>query len=209
MPSFILLIFEIVGTISFAVSGAMIALKHKMDIFGVTILGLVTAVGGGVIRDIILGATPPATFANPTYALVAVATSFIMFLPAVRRGLNKKQWIYDHVLRIMDSIGLGIFTVVGINMACEGEYGSNVFLLLFVGVITGIGGGVLRDVLAGDTPYIFVKHFYATASLIGAACYIAVHGYFGDTLAMIVGASVIVVLRLLAAHYKWSLPRGE
>lgn len=209
MPSFLLLIFEIVGTVSFAVSGAMTAIKHRMDMFGVMILGIITSVGGGVIRDLILGITPPGTFTDPTYALIAATTSLIMFLPAVRQLLNKHQWLYDHILRIMDSVGLGIFTVVGINVACEGEYGSNVFLLLFVGVITGIGGGVLRDVLAGDTPYIFVKHFYATASLIGAACYIAVHKFFGDSLAMIIGASVIVVLRLIAAHYKWSLPRGE
>ena len=209
MPDFLLFIFEILGTVSFAVSGAMTALRHKMDVFGVAILGLVTAVGGGVIRDLVLGITPPGTFSNPVYSLVAIFTSIVIFLPSVRRILTKKQWLYDHILRLMDSVGLGIFTVVGIRVAIEASYGSNVFLLLFVGVITGTGGGILRDVLAGDTPYIFVKHFYATASLIGAAIYIAVLHYFGETLAMMIGASVIVVLRFLAAHYKWSLPHAE
>ena len=209
MPDFILFVFELIGTVSFAISGAMTALKHKMDVFGVAILGIVTAVGGGVIRDLILGITPPGTFSDPTYALVAFATSVIIFLPSVRRLLTRKQWIYEHILRVMDSIGLGIFTVVGIRVACVASFGSNIALLLFVGVITGTGGGVLRDIFAGDTPYIFVKHFYATASLIGAACYVAVNHFFGESLAMLVGASVIVVLRLLAAHYKWSLPRGE
>ena len=121
----------------------------------------------------------------------------------------KKQKLYDAVLFFMDSFGLGIFTVVGIKTAYESCTDSGVFLLLFVGVVTGVGGGVLRDVLAGDTPYIFVKHFYATASLIGAVLCITVWHYFGESSAMIAGSAAILVLRLLAAHFKWSLPHAE
>ncbi len=209
MPDLIIFIIELLGTVSFAVSGAMTALKHKMDVFGVAILGLVTAVGGGVIRDLVLGITPPATFRNPIYALVAVGTSIVIFIPAVRRVLTRHQQFYDTVMLVMDSLGLGIFTVMGIKSAytVAGEEGT--FLLLFVGVVTGVGGGVLRDVLAGDTPYIFVKHFYATASLIGAALSIVTRRFFGEAVAMLVGAASTVILRFLAAHFKWSLPHAE
>jgi len=209
MPQILIFILELVGTVSFAVSGAMTALKHKMDVFGVAILGLVTAVGGGVIRDLILGVTPPATFEHPVYALIAVGVSIIIFIPAFRRILTKQQKIYDTMLLLMDSVGLGIFTVVGIRAAWEITDSANVFLLIFVGVITGVGGGVLRDVLAGDTPYIFIKHFYATASIIGAVFCIVFWHYFGETAAMIAGAAVTVVLRILAARFKWSLPHAE
>lgn len=209
MSGTVLLIFEIIGTISFALSGAVTALKKKMDIFGVAILGLTTAVGGGVIRDLVLGQTPPATFQNPLYAIVAIATAVVVFFPAVRRLFDRYHRLYDLVLLIMDSLGLGIFTVVGIRTAyaVSSEYG--LFLLIFVGVVTGIGGGVMRDVLAGDTPYIFVKHFYATASLIGAFLCVGCWHVFDETWAMVCGAAAVVLLRLLAARFHWNLPKAE
>lgn len=209
MSATVLLVFEIIGTIAFAMSGAMTGMQKKMDIFGVVTLGLATAVGGGVIRDVILGLTPPATFRNPVYALVAIAVSIIMFFPSVRKVLFKKQQVYDTVMLMMDSVGLGIFTVVGIQTAYSASASYNAFLLLFVGMVTGIGGGVMRDVWSGNTPYIFVKHFYACASLIGAAVCVALWNLVGETVAMIAGAAVIIVLRLLAARFRWSLPKAQ
>ena len=167
MSENLLLIFELIGTVAFAASGAMVGISKKMDIFGITVLGIVTSVGGGIIRDLVLGNTPPATFHNPIYALVAIFISIVLFIPAARRFLFKKQSAYDKAMLIMDSLGLGIFTAVGIETAYLAGHRS-IFLLIFVGMITGIGGGVMRDVLSGNTPYIFVKHFYASASLIGA-----------------------------------------
>lgn len=209
MPEPMLLIFELIGTVSFAVSGAMTGLKKKMDLFGIAILGLITAVGGGVIRDLTLGLTPPATFRNPIYAIVALCTAIVIFIPAVRRLIGRKQQLFDTVLLVMDSIGLGIFTVVGIQVAFSASHDYPPFLLIFVGMITGIGGGVLRDILAGDTPYIFVRHFYASASLIGAAVCLILWGWAGESVAMISGATVILILRLLAARFRWSLPRAQ
>ena len=205
----LIFILELIGTIAFAASGAITGLSKKMDIFGVATLGVVTSVGGGVIRDLILGLTPPATFSKPVYALVAIAVSIIIFIPAVRRILFKQQAVYDYAMLFMDSLGLGIFTVVGIQVAYTADASHNIFLLIFVGMITGIGGGVLRDVLAGNTPYIFVKHFYACASLIGAIICIALWKYVGQTIAIAGGAIAILILRLLAAHYRWSLPKAE
>ena len=208
MENTALLIFEIIGTVAFAVSGAIIALNKKMDIFGVIILGLVTAVGGGVLRDVILGFTPPNMFRNPVYAIVAAVVSVLLFSSKIRNAIFKQQKVYDFCLLVMDSIGLGIFTVVGI-MVAQNRIVNNPFFLVFLGVITGVGGGVMRDVMAGNTPYIFVKHFYATASIIGAIVTVILWGYIGATWSMVIGAVLIVVLRLLAARFHWSLPKPK
>lgn len=208
MSENLLLLFELIGTVAFAVSGAMVALSKKMDIFGVAVLGLVTAVGGGVIRDLVLGITPPKTFQNPIYAAVAIATSLIIFIPAVRRFLSGKE-VYDKIMLLMDSLGLGIFTVVGIETAYLSDQSHSIFLLIFVGVITGVGGGMIRDVLAQTTPAILVRHFYATASIIGAVICIILWNIFGQSAAVIGGASSVLILRLLAAKYHWSLPKAE
>jgi len=198
---------ELVGTVAFSVSGAMTGLRKNMDLFGVAILGLTTAVGGGMIRDLILGNTPPVMFRDPVYAMVALCTAVIVFLPAVQRLLDRIHGLYDVLMLWMDSLGLGIFTVVGIQTAYTALEQPGVFLLLFVGVITGVGGGLLRDLFAGDTPYIFVKHFYACASLIGAAVCVVLWGLLGQTAAVVLGASAVVILRLLAVRFRWSLPR--
>ena len=203
-----LLILEIIGTVAFAVSGAMTGLSKKMDIFGVAILGLTTAVGGGMIRDLVLGLTPPAMFTNPIYAAVAAVVSVIVFLPAVRRWLTAYGRVREILMLVMDSLGLGVFTVVGIQRAYTATEHRGLFLLVFVGVVTGVGGGLLRDVMAGQTPYIFVKHVYASASIIGAILCAALWAPLGATMAMILGASVILAIRLLAAHYHWSLPKA-
>jgi uncharacterized membrane protein YeiH len=204
-----LLVLEIIGTVAFAVSGAMTGLAKKMDIFGVVILGLTTAVGGGAIRDIILGLTPPAMFTNPIYAAVAAVVSVIVFLPAVRRWLTAYSRASDLVMLVMDSLGLGVFTVVGIQRAYTATDHRGFFLLVFVGVVSGVGGGLMRDVMAGNTPYIFVKHVYASASILGAILCVVLWQPLGATTAMVLGAAVILAVRLLAAHYHWSLPRAE
>ncbi|MBR5310298.1 MAG: TRIC cation channel family protein [Oscillospiraceae bacterium] len=209
MQEKLFLLFELIGTVAFAVSGAMVALSKKMDIFGVAVLGLVTAVGGGAIRDIVLGITPPATFRNPIYASVAIFVSLLVFIPAVRRFLFDKSGVYEKILLVMDSLGLGIFTVVGIESAYLSGFGDSIFLLIFVGVITGVGGGIIRDVLAQDTPAVLVRHFYATASIIGAVVCIILWNFFGQSAAIIGGAGTVLLLRLMAAHFHWSLPKAK
>lgn len=202
---------EIVGTIAFAISGAMVAVKKNMDILGIVILGITTAVGGGIIRDIILGNTPPQVFKNPTYPLIAFITSLVVFLflyvyKKKNGHENLKKW-YEKSLIVFDAIGLGIFTTVGISVAIQANERNSWFLYLFVGVITGVGGGILRDILADDTPYILVKHVYACASIIGAIICILLWNIVGKTISMFVGTVVVIIIRLLAAHYKWNLPK--
>ena len=209
MPFSVITVFEIIGTVAFAASGAIVALKKEMDIFGVAILGLFTAVGGGVIRDMILGNTPPAVFKDPVYALVAIITSIIIFLPSVRWLLKKSPKVYDIVMLIMDSVGLGIFTVVGIQTAKSVNPDSGYFLLVFVGIVTGVGGGLLRDICAGVTPYIFIKHFYACSSLLGSMLCAFLWNYTSENIAMISGSAAVLVLRILAAKFRWSLPKAK
>ena len=200
------LILELVGTLAFAASGAITGLKKNMDVFGVCILGLTTAVGGGVIRDLLLGITPPGTFQDPIYAVVALLTSLVLFLPRIRRLLMWDQRLYDLVLLIMDSAGLGIFTVMGVRVAWNCVEAPSLYLLVFVGVLTGVGGGLLRDVMAGDMPYIFVKHIYACASLVGAVICGVLRQPAGEMTAMLVGAAAVFAIRCLSAHYRWNLP---
>ncbi len=200
---------EIIGTIAFAISGATLGLEKGMDLMGITILGLTTGVGGGIIRDLIVGQTPPLTFRNPTYLVLSVVVSVIVFTPPVRKWIFSDSTLYDWLMLIMDSVGLGVFTVIGIKSAYNATSIQGIILFAFVGVLTGVGGGVLRDIMAGDRPYIFVKHFYASASLIGAFTCIILWDRLGTVLAMGIGATLIVLLRLLAAHYHWSLPKAD
>ena len=198
---------EIIGTIAFAASGAMIAVNRRMDIFGVAMLGLFTAVGGGVIRDMLLGNTPPLSFRHPVYALTALGVSMVMFLQPVRSRYNRHSRAFDAVLLMMDSVGLGIFSVTGVEVALTAN--SNLYTAVFVGLVTGVGGGILRDVMAGQTPFVFVKHFYASASLIGALLCALLWPHAGQLFAMLTGAGAVIALRLLAARYRWSLPRPK
>lgn len=197
----LLLIFEIIGTVAFSISGALVAIENDMDIFGVIVLGLTTAVGGGIIRDIILGIAPPNIVNDWLFIILAIVTALIVFLPGVRNYIKR----FENLVTIMDSIGLAIFTVIGVSASLE--Y-NNIVLSIFTGVITGVGGGVLRDVFARTSLYIFTKHFYACASLIGTTVtfYLFKLDY---SLAVIFGFLIIFVLRMCAAKYKWNLPKAK
>ena len=202
-------ILEVIGTVAFALAGAMIGIEKNMDVFGVNVLGLTTAVGGGMIRDLILGIHPPNMFRNPIYTILAVCVSSLLFVIIYffKRCFTRKFMIvYDKAILICDAIGLGIFTVVGINTGRnEGQNGT--ILLIFIGVLTGVGGGMLRDIMAGMTPFIFVKHVYACACIAGAVSYIYLHRVLDELPAMAISAGLVIVIRMLAAHYKWNLPR--
>lgn len=206
----IIYIFEMIGTVAFASSGALVGIRKNMDIFGVNVLGITTAVGGGCIRDIILGITPPKMFQNFSYVGASILISCILFtIFYLNQELLSSRFLetYESVMISLDAIGLGVFTVMGIRTAIEASFENNIFLLIFVGAVTGIGGGMLRDVMAGMTPFVFVKHVYAIASILGAVCYIILRLYIRDTISLFLGAAVVIIIRLLAAHFRWNLPR--
>lgn len=202
-------IVELIGTVAFAVSGAAIGIRKGMDIFGVIILGAVTAVGGGILRDLMIGLTPPQCFRDPVYLVVACLSAMVFFLPVLRQPLQRRQRAFDWVLLGMDSVGLAAFTVAGIQTAQRVSTEFGVILLVCVGVLTGTGGGVLRDLLAGDMPYIFRKHIYATASMAGAALYLLLQPWAGDYAAAAAAMLLVVVIRLLSAAFRWNLPHAH
>lgn len=210
LQEMIIFCMEMIGTVAFAASGAMVGVEKSMDIFGVCMLGIVTAVGGGLTRDIVLGLHPPGVFSRPIYVLVSIVVSCLIFVGMyfhqIRREGNFRV-LYDRAMLIMDSIGLGIFTVVGVNTGIENGYEDEWFLLVFVGTITGVGGGLLRDMMAGNPPYIFVKHIYACASILGAFLCAVLYPWIGSVWSMFLAAAVVIILRYLAAHYRWNLPR--
>ena len=210
MSETVYFVLEIVGTVAFAISGAIIGIRRRMDLLGIVILGSITAVGGGIIRDLILGYTPPSAFKDPVYILTAAVTSAVVFIPPIRNFIHKSAGsrILNDLLLIMDSVGLGVFTVIGIRAGYEVSGSSSIFLLSFVGVITGVGGGVLRDVLAREPAYIFYKHFYACASIIGALLCVFLWNTAGESWAMLSGTVCIILLRLAAARFRWKLPRA-
>ena len=185
LQTLIVLIIELIGTIAFSISGAMVGIRRKMDIFGVLVLGVVTAVGGGMIS----------------------ALAPFLLLSINKRLLHSKyQALYAGLMFLMDSVGLGIFTAVGVSTGWTAGYHDNMFFLSFLGVLTGVGGGLLRDVMAGVPPYIFVKHVYACASIAGAICCVLAYRSWGQIPALVIGTVVVLVIRIGAAHYRWNLP---
>ena len=201
-------IVEIIGTIAFAISGAVLAIERQLDLFGVLFLGAVTAIGGGIVRDILLGQIPPQAFLNYVYLTTAVITAFLVFLlSAYRQKHNHSlQFINDTLLNFFDAAGLGIFSVIGVQNTIRAGFGDNAFFCIFLGMMTGVGGGMLRDMMSRSTPAILRKHIYALASIAGSLTYYLLQ-FHHRTLAIFVTTVLVIVIRMLASHYRWTLPR--
>ena len=235
---------EIIGTIAFAMSGVMTAKARHMDIFGAIILGCTAAVGGGVIRDLIMGVTPPTMFRKPVYVATAAATSILIFFLEFfrqRRDLARRRSdqqggedapaepqersaagqetanayvrdVYhsaqtDLILNVADTIGLAAFVAVGTRTGFERGYANNLFLCVFVGTLTGIGGGILRDIMAGEVPFILRRHVYGLAAVIGSLVYCGVFVSGKNSVdASLISMAVTCLIRYLAIHYRLNLP---
>lgn len=208
----IILVMEWIGTISFAASGTLVAVGCGLDLFGVVTVGTITAVGGGIIRDLLIGNIPPKIFSNPLILLVAALTSLLVFTVAYfrRKRFQKFRQRIEMVNIFFDALGLAAFSITGVETACLSSFGDNFILVITLGVITGVGGGVLRDVLVNEKPYILVRHIYAIVSILGSCIYYLL----SVTLGYKVSATFVVVIftvlmRLLAAKFRWRLPKIE
>ena len=185
----------------------MAALEHEADIFGVIFLAVVTALGGGVIRDLLLGVTPPKMFVSYVYLAVAAVAALVVFADAYirREKYRKHRDKLDSINNMFDAVGLAVFTVSGMNTAMQQS--DNVLLILVLGMSTGVGGGMLRDMMINKMPKVLRKRVYAVASLLGGGVY---YGLFAlgvhETIAAVSGMVVIIALRVLATVYKWNLP---
>lgn len=202
-------VLELLGTTAFSASGSIIAIRKKMDVFGVCVLGLTTAIGGGIIRDLLLGITPPSTFRNPAYAVTSIIVSLLIFLKPVRHYLTGTHAVYDRTMLVVDSMGLGLFTALGVSIVKEAVPDAGFFLTVFVSTLSSVGGGVMRDTMADQTPFIFVKHVYACASLTGAVLCTLLWPHLGHITAMILCAIVVFTIRILSATFKWNLPKAD
>ncbi len=206
----VLSVMEIIGTIAFAFSGAMVAVEKKLDLLGIIVLAVTTSVGGGMFRDILIGDLPPVLFRKPIYVTIAVITAILFFcIEGTKKfaSLSLGPIHYDWLLNLMDATGLGAFTVVGVNKALSSDYDEYVFLTIFLGVITGVGGGLLRDMMANRVPSVLREHIYACASIAGAIFYWWTRSFLGPEISMIVSAILVIVIRVLSKHYDWNLPQ--
>jgi uncharacterized membrane protein YeiH len=194
---------DLLGTAAFAASGALAGIRREMDIFGVLMLGLVTATGGGTLRDLLLGDTPPFIFKDETYLYLSVAVSLAVFI------LHRQLDFLQHPLIYFDAVGLGTFVVIGTGKAIGFKLGF--FGAVMMGVITATAGGMIRDLLSNRIPLVLQKEVYASACLAGGALLYLLHQYtrLPPTWSLLAAASTVIVLRLLAVQRNWSLPRAS
>jgi len=205
-----MLILEIIGTVSFAVSGAFVAIKAQLDIFGVVFIGTITAIGGGIVRDILIGQVPPKIFSNFPMFLIAAISAVISFIIAYlnKQKLDILNEKIERVNNFFDAVGLAAFSVMGTEASFVNGFSDNMFLSIVMGMFTGVGGGIFRDILTDTTPYILRKHIYALASILGSILYYLLRKYTETPIVTPLIAMVfVVVLRILAAKYRWSLPK--
>lgn len=205
-------ILALVGVGACSISGAAAAIKKELDLFGVMFIAAVTGLGGGILRDILLSNLPPSMFQDPSFIAVAAGVSFVTFLVAhfFKSFFQKKHKHLESILNVVDAFGLGAFTVLGINTALSRGFTDNAFFLVFLGMTTGIGGGVLRDVLLGEIPHIFSKHVYAIATIVGAILYVVMSLFIGLSEIWCAATTVllVVILRVLAAQFRWNFPKA-
>lgn len=210
MNEFVMLTMEIIGTIAFAVSGALVAISFSLDIFGVAFLGVITAVGGGMLRDLLIGNHPPKIFSLSYLLIIALLTAIIVFVISY---INKHRFFefkekIERINNFFDAVGLAAFTVTGTQMACTAGFSDKVIFVIFMGMLTGVGGGIFRDVLVSQTPYVLKKHIYAVASIIGSILYYVLSVTFSfEFTGTLISMLTVIVIRLLAAKYLWKLPK--
>ncbi len=186
---------------AFAVTGAFKAIEHKADIVGIIILATITGVAGGTIRDIILGKTLPNSLIDPVYVIITIISAIVLFF------LYSKLRQHWNIFLKFDALGLGIFTVIGATFAYN-LVGMNFLVIVLSGMLTAIGGGILRDIFVNQTPIVFVKELYASASFIGAVLFYVTLLITNEIYAAtIIGMVITTVLRLVAMKYNWNLPR--
>lgn len=197
----IIYILDLTGTTAFAASGAWVAVRKQMDLFGVLVLGTVTAVGGGTLRDLLLGDIPPFSLKDEAYIYISIAVALIVFINRNRFKVFEKPLLY------FDAIGLGTFVVIGTTKALDFQLGLLGSVLM--GVMTGTAGGILRDILANQIPLILRREIYASACIAGGSLLVILE-HFGVSRppAALFCAGTVILVRLLAIHYDWSLPKS-
>lgn len=197
----VVLILDLFGTMAFAVTGAFKAIEHKADIVGIIILATITGVAGGTIRDIVLGHFPPHSISDPNYVVITTATGIVIFF------LYPKMQKHWNLFLKFDALGLGVFTAIGATLAYQ-LFGMNFLAMALAGMVTAVGGGILRDMFVNEIPMVIVKELYASASFLGIVLfYVILMSGLQIEIATIGAILVTTILRLIAMKYNWNLPK--
>jgi uncharacterized membrane protein YeiH len=196
----IILLLDYIGTCVFAISGALAGMRHRFDTFGVLILAMVTAVGGGTLRDVLIGRTPVGWMQNINYVYCIMAGVLIAIL-------FRKYLIYvRRTMFLFDAIGLGLFTIIGVEIGMA--KGLHPVICILLGTTSASFGGVIRDILSNEVPLIFHKEIYASISLLGGATFLLLEKtHVPEDLAYVLTSVMVVVLRVLAVRKNWMLPK--
>ena len=190
---------DILGTIAFAISGVLVAMNKRMDAFGVLIIAFVTAVGGGTLRDVMVGVTPVSWMRNMTFVYVVIAST--VFAVVFRNQLKHLR----RSLFLFDTIGIGLYTVVGIETGLVA--GLHPIICIALGTMTACFGGVIRDMLCNEIPVVFRKEIYATACIVGGLTYFLLGQFLEDeNYPFVIAGLVVIAVRLIAVKFKISLP---
>ncbi len=190
---------DVLGTIAFAVSGVFAAMQKRLDVFGILIIAFITAVGGGTLRDMMLGDLPVSWMRNISYFFIIVLTSAVVVI------FNNTINNFQKTLLVFDSIGLGLFTVLGIQKGIQ--FGLHPAICIALGTVTACFGGVIRDISLNNIPLIFQKEIYATACIFGGILYfVLLKTNLTNDAIVIICITLIFVIRVLAVRFNWSLP---
>lgn len=193
---------DAMGTAVFALSGALLAIRKDLDIVGIVVLSVTAGLGGGMVRDVLLGDTPPVALVDETFLLIAIGAGMLAFFFHPHISRLKRS------IRTFDALGLGFFAVAGSLKAFEAGLGILPSVLL--GVVSGVGGGAARDVLGGEIPAVLRQEIYALAALLGAVSCLTIEGLgFPTSIAAATGVVATVALRLLSIHFDWHAPRSR
>jgi len=190
---------EIVGMIAFAASGAVMAIRHEFDLFGILVLATITGIGGGLMRDIIIGNIPPLAIRDSSFILICIATALIVsyYCHYIHRFRN--------LLQFCDALGLGSFTATSANMALIMGW-DTLLMVVTVAFITSVGGGILRDILAGEIPLIFHKEVYALAAIVGGGIMYFLHFLLPGNMPLYISFLATVIIRLCCLYWDINLP---
>lgn len=204
-----LLIISVIGTVAYGIAGALTGIENKLDAFGVCTLAVITSTGGGFLRDLIIGENQFVLFDEWWYPLIAFVVSLIVFITMwfIRNLAWEDSAVYRLTFLIIDSIGLGAFVIVGVlraknlNVTNEGQ-------LIFYALLTCVGGSLLRDILVMKIPFIFRKHIYAVAAIIGAVIFVVLDKFsLNIWISSQITIIIVITIRFFAARYKWNFPR--
>ena len=195
----LLTILDYSGSFAFCLSGATIAVARKMDLFGIFVMSVIAGFGGGTLRDIILGHTPPTVFNTPAYWIIALITTFLVFT------IKKQHRYFDRAIVIFDALGLAFFTIVGLKVGLQA--GLLNYQCILMGVITACFGGIIRDVIVNRVPYIFQKEIYGGFAVLGGLLYFLLKSFLPLVIIDFIVIPFIFILRMISVWKKWNLPK--